>query len=93
MSHIMLVPLDGSSASEQALPLARRIARATLAHVVLVRVAHAFAVPGVDPTKAQLAVIAEARDYLEEHAATRRSVWLPKLRRFTEKPGRGSCTN
>jgi nucleotide-binding universal stress UspA family protein len=69
MSHIMLVPLDGSSASEQALPLARRIARATLAHVVLVRVAHAFAVPGVDPTKAQLAVIAEARDYLEKHAA------------------------
>jgi nucleotide-binding universal stress UspA family protein len=52
MSQIMLVPLDGSSASEQALPLARRIARATLAHVVLVRVAHAFAVTGVDPTKA-----------------------------------------
>ena len=69
MSQIMLVPLDGSPASEQALPYAQRIARATLAHVVLVRAAQAFTVPGMDPTETQLAAIAEAQAYLDEQAA------------------------
>jgi nucleotide-binding universal stress UspA family protein len=76
MSQIMLVPLDGSPASEQALPYAQRIARATLAHVVPVRAAQAFTVPGTDPTKAQLAAIAEAQTYLDEQAARLSTIGL-----------------
>jgi len=76
MSQIMLVPLDGSPASEQALPYAQRIARATLAHVVLVRAAQAFTVPGMDPTETQLAAIAEAQAYLDEQAAKLSTIGL-----------------
>lgn len=62
----ILVPLDGSSLAEAALPraveLARENPRATL---VLLRAAEAFAVPGSDVVEKQVMAVKEAEEYLE----------------------------
>jgi len=81
----ILVPLDGSLLAETALPTAVELigsnAKATL---ILLRATEAITVPGVDPLDAQVAVVREARDYLEAVAArlrrdatasVRTSVW------------------
>lgn len=61
----IMVTLDGSELSELALPLARGLARATGAEVVLFRAAVAQVVPGLDPSYMQVQVVAEAQQYLE----------------------------
>ncbi len=74
LQHI-LVPLDGSSRAEQALPTAARIARASSGTVVLLRVVspptefvpHAAAHPGTARSNND-AKFAEAMNYLEQTA-------------------------
>jgi nucleotide-binding universal stress UspA family protein len=62
----LLVPLDGSSFAEQALPIAIEIAQAAQADIRLVLVHH----PGPRGTKARLAAREAERNYLQ-HIATR----------------------
>ncbi len=64
MQKLMLT-LDGSELSELAVPLARGLARATQAEIVLFRAAAAQVVPGLDPSYMQVQVVAEAQQYLE----------------------------
>jgi nucleotide-binding universal stress UspA family protein len=59
----ILVPLDGSALAEAALGRALEFVGAG-AKLVLVRAAEAHALPGVDPTGAQVEVVREAEDYL-----------------------------
>jgi len=61
----LLVPLDGSALSEQALPYATALARRVGARVVLVRAILAHTFPGVDPTDAQIVVRKRAEADLE----------------------------
>lgn len=60
----ILVPLDGSSLAETALPKAAELAAASGARLLLVRAAEAHTLPGLDPTDAQIKVIREAETYL-----------------------------
>jgi nucleotide-binding universal stress UspA family protein len=77
MFQRVLVPLDGSSRAEQALPVAVRIARASGGAVVLLRVvnlstefeAYSSAGPGAIQATAD-AIIEEARDYLQGKAGS-----------------------
>ena len=62
----ILVPLDGSSLAEAALPKALELAEASGARVFLLRAAQAATLPGVDPTEAQVKVVADAETYLAE---------------------------
>lgn len=62
--HKILVPLDGSVLAEAALPKATELAETTGARLLLLRAAHAHAVPGADPTEAQVRVVREAEEYL-----------------------------
>lgn len=81
----VLVPLDGSSLAEMALPKALELlSDGPGATLILLRAAEATPLPGIDPTEAQAAVVREAESYLEAVAAglvdkgfTRvvRSVW------------------
>jgi nucleotide-binding universal stress UspA family protein len=66
MIHTILVPLDGSRLAEQALPEARRLARAADAAIVLVRVARMGA--RRDRLAAHFAAIEEAEEYLRMKA-------------------------
>jgi len=61
----ILVPLDGSEVSESVLPEVEKLATAFKAGISLLRVAYAPTIPGVDPTKTQVAVVREAEEYLQ----------------------------
>ena len=66
----VLVPLDGSTMAEAALPKAVEFIRQNPgASLHLLRAAEATTLPGVDPTDAQVAVVREAEEYLERVAA------------------------
>ena len=80
----ILVPLDGSSLAEAALPKAVELAEVSGARMLLVRAAQAATLPGVDPTESQVKVVAEAEAYLAEvqkrvagrsHVTVETSVW------------------
>lgn len=75
----LLVPLDGSTLAEQALPVAADMARTSGARVVLLRAAFAHAYPGRDPVEAQVAVVREAEDYLAGIAERVRALGVPKV--------------
>ena len=61
----ILVPLDGSTLAETALPAAMSLAESTGAALLLVRAAEAHTLPVGDPTEAQVAVVREAEEYLD----------------------------
>lgn len=63
---MILVPLDGSPLAEAALPKAVELAEASGAHLLLLRAAQAYTLPGGDPTEAQLKVVDEAEEYLAQ---------------------------
>ena len=80
----VMVPLDGSSLAEMALPKAVELLNGPRATLILLRAAEATTLPWIDPTEAQAAVVREAEAYLAAVAAeladqgvTRviRSVW------------------
>lgn len=60
----ILVPLDGSELAEAVLPHAQALAKSTGAELVLLRVAFAHIIPGIDPIEAQVAAVHEAEDYV-----------------------------
>jgi nucleotide-binding universal stress UspA family protein len=60
----VIVPVDGSALAEIALDRAVELAAETGATLVLLRAAEAHALPGADPTNAQVAVVQEAEAYL-----------------------------
>lgn len=62
----VLVPLDGSSLAEAALPKAVELAEGTGARLILLRAVQARALPGTDSTKAQTRAMREARAYLTQ---------------------------
>ena len=62
----LLVPLDGSSLAEAALPKATEFAEGFGARVILLRAAEAHTFPGIDPIEAQVKVVREAEEYLAE---------------------------
>jgi nucleotide-binding universal stress UspA family protein len=62
----ILVPLDGSSLAEAALPKAVELAEVSGARMLLLRAAQAVTLFGVDPTESQVKVVAEAEAYLAE---------------------------
>ena len=64
----ILVPLDGSPLAEAALPRAVELAEGSGARLLLLRAAHAAALPGVDATEAQVRAVEEAEAYLAEVA-------------------------
>jgi nucleotide-binding universal stress UspA family protein len=64
MAGKILVPLDGSARAESILPKVVTLARALDAEVLLLRVAKARVLPGVDLVEAQVRVVREAEDYL-----------------------------
>lgn len=66
MFQKILVPLDGSSLSERALPVASAVAQATGARLILVRAVWPHTLPGMDEGKAQAHAIQEAAAYLAE---------------------------
>lgn len=69
MLSTILVPLDGSPAAEQALPVAQRLARAGFSRLILVRSVQAFTFPGVDARNAQASARAEAQQYVDSLAS------------------------
>ena len=80
----VMVPLDGSSLAEMALPKAVELLNGPRATLILLRAAEATTLPWIDPLDAQAAVVREAESYLAAVAAkladqgvTRviRSVW------------------
>ncbi|HET7874228.1 MAG TPA: universal stress protein, partial [Methylomirabilota bacterium] len=64
----ILVPLDGSTLAEAAIPKAVEMARMGLSGLLLVRAAEAHTLPGADPTDAQVEVVREAEEYLKDVA-------------------------
>jgi nucleotide-binding universal stress UspA family protein len=64
----ILVPLDGSTLAEAALPRAVELARAAEARLLLLRAAEAHTLPGLDPTAAQIQVVEDADTYLTDVA-------------------------
>jgi nucleotide-binding universal stress UspA family protein len=79
----ILVPLDGSTAAEAALPLALQLARAESAGLVLLMVTSAIPAPDPAPVEPDLASNREAQAYLEaarehlarDHPAVSTAVW------------------
>lgn len=69
----ILVPLDGSTLSEGALPTATALARKTGARLVLVKAAWPPAVVGPAPVEEQFGDVREAQLYLEDVAADLRA--------------------
>lgn len=65
----ILVPLDGSTLAEAALPKAVELAKDSGAKVELLRAVEAHTIPGVDPTQAQIKVVEEGEAYLADVAA------------------------
>jgi nucleotide-binding universal stress UspA family protein len=64
MYHTILVPLDGSTYAERALPLAVGLAQAMKAGLVLVCACSATSVKGQHPGEAQFEAVADAQAYL-----------------------------
>jgi nucleotide-binding universal stress UspA family protein len=62
----ILVPLDGSTLAEAAIPKALELAEVSGARVLLLRAAEAPTLPGVDPIEAQVKVVNAAEAYLAE---------------------------
>ncbi len=62
----ILVPLDGSKLAEAVLPHVREMAKILDAELILLRVALAHPLPGIDPIEAEVRVVEEATAYLEE---------------------------
>ena len=61
----ILVPLDGSTTAEAALPLAAELARASGAGLVLLMVMNVHPAPEPAPCEQDLAPIQQAQNYLE----------------------------
>lgn len=76
MFSSILVPLDGSSLSQRALPYAAAIARAAHSRLVLVRAAMAHTFPGADATAAQVRAVEEAEASLDALVAPLRAQGL-----------------
>jgi nucleotide-binding universal stress UspA family protein len=76
----VLVPLDGSTLAESALPVAADLAMPAGARVILLRAAVAHAYPGHDPIEAQVTVVREAETYLDEVAARVRALGVKDVR-------------
>lgn len=62
----VLVPLDGSSLAEAALPKAVEVAESSGPRLLLLRAVEAHTIPGTDPTEAQVKVVSEAEGYLAQ---------------------------
>lgn len=62
----ILVPLDGSELAEEVLLHVREMAKILGSELVLVRVALAYPLPGIDPIEAEVKVVEEVTAYLEE---------------------------
>jgi nucleotide-binding universal stress UspA family protein len=69
MMRTILLPLDGSSLSERALPYATSLARRSGARIILLRAAQAHTLLDVDASDAQLGVISRAEHDLDMTAA------------------------
>jgi nucleotide-binding universal stress UspA family protein len=69
MLQTILLPLDGSTLSEQALPYAASLARRADARIVLVRATQAHTILDVDASDAQIGVISRAEHDLRASAA------------------------
>ena len=70
----LLVPLDGSTLAEGALPRAAELAMESNARMILVRAAVAHVSPVSDPIDVQVKVIAEAEAYLADVANRMRAL-------------------
>lgn len=77
MYRTILVPLDGSTLSECALPMAVYLARATKAKIVLVRAVWMPDEPGLDPIASQMWAARESRTYLEGVASNLSTTKVP----------------
>ena len=62
----ILVPLDGSALAETALPAAVSLAESTGAALLFLRAAEAPALAVGDPTEAQVKVVRDAEEYLDD---------------------------
>lgn len=76
----VLVPLDGSTLAEGALPRAAELAVASGARMILVRATIAHTFPGGDRIEAQVIVIKEAEAYLAGVAARMRALGVKDVR-------------
>jgi nucleotide-binding universal stress UspA family protein len=76
----VLVPLDGSTLAEGALPRAAELAVASGARMILVRATIAHTFPGGDPIEAQVNVTREAEGYLAGVAARMRALGVNDVR-------------
>ncbi len=76
----LLVPLDGSTLAEGALPRAAELAVASGARMILVRAGFAHTFPGGDPIEAQVKVVKEAEAYLAGVAARMRAFGVKEVR-------------
>jgi nucleotide-binding universal stress UspA family protein len=79
----VLVPLDGSTLAEGAIPRAAEMAVASGARMILLRAASAHTYPGADPIEAQVAVVREAEAYLADVAARVRALGVKDVRTST----------
>ena len=70
----ILVPLDGSTLAESALPPATDLATTAGARMILLRAAVAHTYPGRDAVEAQVSVVRESETYLAAVAARVRSL-------------------
>ncbi|MBI2217725.1 MAG: universal stress protein [Candidatus Rokubacteria bacterium] len=76
----ILVPLDGSALAEAALSRAVDIVRdCPTASLLLLRAAEAPVLAGGDPVEAQVEVVREAEEYLEQVAARARAEGAPEV--------------
>jgi len=62
----ILIPLDGSECAETIIPRVEELATVKQAGVCLLRVVSARTFPGVDSTEAQIKVVREAEEYLQD---------------------------
>lgn len=69
MLTTILVPLDGSTLAERALPYAESLARSAGARMLLLRAIQAHAFPGTDPADEQLKAVEAAESYLQRVAS------------------------
>jgi nucleotide-binding universal stress UspA family protein len=74
----ILVPLDGSTLAEAALPDALDLARQAGSTLILLRAVEAHTIVG-DPVDAQVRVVREAERYLEDVAARLRGQGVAKI--------------
>jgi nucleotide-binding universal stress UspA family protein len=77
----ILVPLDGSSLAEMALPKAvASLGDSPSATLILLRATETKTLPGIDPIEAQVAVVREAEDYLERVATRLRREGVSRVK-------------